>query len=74
VCGLGLGDFVHTFGDVHLYSNHVEQAKLQLTRDCRELPKMELNPDVKDIFGFKFDDFKLTGYNPHPHIAAEVAV
>lgn len=74
VCGLGLGDFVHTFGDVHLYSNHVEQAKLQLTRDCRPLPKMELNPNVKDIFGFKFDDFTLTGYNPHPHIAAEVAV
>lgn len=74
VCGLGLGDFVHTFGDVHLYSNHVEQAKLQLTRDCRPLPKMEINPAVKDIFSFKFEDFTLTGYNPHPHIAGAVAV
>ena len=65
---------VHTFGDVHLYSNHVEQAKLQLTRDLRPLPHMQLNPAVKDIFGFKYDDFTLTGYNPHPAIAAEVAV
>ena len=74
VCGLGLGDFVHTFGDVHLYSNHVEQAKLQLTRDFRPLPKMIINREVKDIFGFKYEDFKLVDYNPHPHIAAEVAV
>lgn len=74
VCSLGLGDFVHTFGDVHLYSNHVEQAKEQLKREPRALPKMNLNSEVKDIFNFKFDDFKLVDYNPHPHIAAEVAV
>ena len=74
VCGLGLGDFVHTFGDVHLYSNHVEQAKLQLSRDLRPLPQMKINPAVKDIFSFTFDDFKLENYHPHPHIAAEVAV
>ena len=74
VCDLDLGDFVHTFGDVHLYSNHLEQAKLQLSRDCRPLPVMKLNPSVNDIFGFTYQDFELTGYNPHPHIAAEVAV
>ncbi|MBL0309017.1 MAG: thymidylate synthase [Bacteroidetes bacterium] len=74
VCGLGLGDFVHTFGDVHLYSNHIEQAKLQLTRDLRPLPKMIIHPEVTDIFSFKYEDFKLMDYNPHPHIAAEVAV
>lgn len=74
VCDLDLGDFVHTFGDVHLYSNHVEQAKLQLSRDCRPLPVMKLNPSVNDIFGFTYQDFELTGYDPHPHIAAEVAV
>ncbi len=74
VTGLGLGDFVHTFGDVHLYSNHVEQAKLQLSRDCRPLPKMTLNPAVNNIFGFQYSDFTLSDYNPHPHIAAEVAV
>jgi thymidylate synthase len=74
VCDLGFGDFIHTFGDVHLYSNHVEQAKLQLSRDLRMLPKMEINPDVKDIFGFKYEDFKLLNYDPHPQIAAEVAV
>jgi thymidylate synthase len=74
VTGLGLGDFVHTFGDVHLYSNHVEQAKLQLSREPRALPKMVINPDVKDIFSFKYEDFQLVDYNPHPHIAAEVAV
>jgi thymidylate synthase len=74
VTGLGLGDFVHTFGDVHLYSNHVEQAKLQLSREPRTLPKMQINPAVKSVFDFKFEDFQLTDYNPHPHIAAEVAV
>jgi len=74
VCDLALGDFVHTFGDIHLYSNHVEQAKLQLTRDLRPLPKMIINPEVKDIFNFKYEDFQLMDYNPHPHIAAEVAV
>jgi thymidylate synthase len=74
VTGLGLGDFVHTFGDVHLYSNHVEQAKLQLSREPRSLPKMLINPEVKSVFDFKFEDFQLTDYHPHPHIAAEVAV
>jgi thymidylate synthase len=74
VCGLELGDFVHTFGDVHLYSNHVEQAKLQLTRGLRPLPVMRLNPEVRSIFDFKYEDFELLGYNPHPAIAAEVAV
>ncbi len=74
VCDLQLGDFVHTFGDTHLYSNHIEQAKLQLTRELRPLPTMKINPEVKDIFGFKFEDFTLEGYDPHPHIKAEVAV
>ena len=74
VCDLALGDFVHTFGDVHLYSNHIEQAKLQLSRDIRPLPQMVINPEVKDIFGFKYEDFTLENYNPHPGIAAEVAV
>jgi thymidylate synthase len=74
VTGLGLGDFVHTFGDVHLYSNHLEQAKLQLSRDCRPLPKMRINPEVKFIFDFKYEDFALENYDPHPHIAGEVAV
>ena len=74
VCGLGLGDFVHTFGDAHLYSNHLEQARLQLSRDLRPLPTMKINPDVKDIFEFKYEDFELLNYDPHPHIKAEVAV
>ena len=74
VVGLKPGDFVHTLGDAHLYSNHVEQAKLQLSRDTRVLPTMRINPDVKDIFAFKFEDFTLEGYDPHPHIAAPVAV
>jgi thymidylate synthase len=74
VCNLELGDFVHTFGDAHLYSNHFEQAQLQLTREPRQLPIMKINPEVKDIFGFKYEDFKLEGYNPHPHIKAPVAV
>jgi thymidylate synthase len=74
VVGLIPGDFVHTLGDAHLYSNHLEQAKLQLSRETRALPEMRINPDVKDIFGFKFEDFTLAGYDPHPHIAAPVAV
>ncbi|MFL5766121.1 MAG: thymidylate synthase [Bacteroidia bacterium] len=74
VCNLKPGDFVHTLGDAHLYSNHIEQAKLQLSRDCRKLPILKINPEVKDIFGFKFEDFTLEGYDPHPHIKATVAV
>ncbi len=74
VCDLQLGDFVWTGGDVHLYSNHVEQAKLQLTRDCRPLPTLRLNPEVKDLFAFTFEDFTLENYDPHPHIKAAVAV
>lgn len=74
VCDLGLGDFVHTFGDVHLYNNHVEQAKLQLTRKERKLPQMKINPEVKDIFDFKYEDFELINYDPHPAIRAKVAV
>ncbi len=74
VTGLQAGDFVHTLGDAHIYSNHIEQVKLQLTRTPRPLPQMELNPEIKDIFGFKYEDFTLTGYDPHPHIKGEVAV
>lgn len=74
VCGLKPGTFVHTFGDVHLYNNHLEQAKLQLTRTPKPLPKMVLNPKVKDIFDFDFEDFMLEGYDPWPHIKAEVSV
>lgn len=74
VCDLELGDFVHTLGDAHLYTNHFEQAQLQLTREPRSLPKMKINPDVKDIFAFKFEDFELEGYDPHPHIKAPVAI
>ncbi len=74
VCDLKLGDFVHTFGDTHLYSNHIEQANLQLSRELRSLPTMKINPNVKDIFAFKFEDFTLEGYDPHPHIKADVAV
>lgn len=74
VCDLQPGHFVHTFGDVHLYNNHIEQAKLQLSREPRPLPVMRLNPAVRDIFGFQFSDFHLEGYDPHPHIRAEVAV
>lgn len=74
VTGLEVGDFIHTTGDTHLYLNHLEQAKLQLTRTPRTLPKMQINPDVKSIFDFKYEDFELTDYNPHPHIAAEVSV
>jgi thymidylate synthase len=74
VCDLELGDFVHTFGDVHLYNNHFEQARLQLTRSPFPLPKMRINPEVKDIFSFKFEDFVLEGYQCHPAIKAPVAV
>ena len=74
VCGYRPGDFVHTFGDAHLYSNHFEQAKLQLAREPRPLPTVRINPEVKDIFAFRFEDFTLEGYDPHPHIAAPVAV
>jgi thymidylate synthase len=74
VTGLKPGDFVHSLGDAHLYFNHLEQARLQLTRPTRPLPVMKINPDVKDIFSFRYEDFKLEGYDPHPHIKAEVAV
>lgn len=74
VCDLGLGDFVWTGGDTHLYLNHLEQAELQLSRDFRTLPKMQINPKVKDIFSFRYEDFELVGYDPHPAIKATVAV
>ena len=74
ICGLKPGAFVHTFGDLHLYANHIEQAKLQLTRQPRPLPTMKLNPAVKDIHAFTFEDFELAGYDPHPAIKAQVAV
>ncbi|WP_421868929.1 thymidylate synthase [Marinoscillum sp.] len=74
VCDLGLGDFVHTFGDAHIYSNHFEQAHLQLSREPRTLPDMKINPEVKDIFAFRFEDFTLENYDPHPGIKAVVAV
>ena len=74
VCGLKPGDFVHTFGDVHLYLNHLEQAELQLSRELRPLPQMKINPGVTSIFDFKYEDFELIGYDPHPHIKAEVSV
>lgn len=73
-CDLEVGDFIHTFGDVHLYANHIEQAQLQLSREPKELPQLKLNPAVKDIFSFQYEDFELIGYNPHPHIKASVAV
>ena len=74
VCGYEAGEFVHTFGDAHIYNNHFEQLELQMSRDIRPLPKMILNPEVKDIFDFTFDDFTLVDYNPHPHIKGSVAV
>jgi len=74
VVGLKPGDFVHTFGDAHLYSNHLDQAQLQLSREPRPLPTMHINPAVRDIFAFKYEDFRLEGYDPHPHIPAPVAV
>ncbi len=74
VCDLEVGDFVHTFGDAHIYSNHMEQVQLQLSRDFRQLPTMWINPEVKDIFEFTYDDFELRNYDPHPHIKGAVAV
>jgi thymidylate synthase len=74
VCDLQAGEFVHTFGDVHLYRNHVEQAREQLGRSPYPLPQMKINPEVKDIFGFRFEDFELVNYQAHPHIKAEVSV
>ena len=74
VCGLEPGDFVHTFGDAHIYKNHLDQVHLQLSREPRKLPTMRINPEVKDIFGFRYEDFKLEGYDPHPHIKGEVSV
>jgi thymidylate synthase len=74
VCDLEPGDFVHTFGDAHLYSNHLEQTELQLSRECRPLPTMKINPAVKDIFAFTYEDFELQNYDPHPHIKAPVAI
>ena len=74
VCGLKAKDFVHTFGDAHIYSNHVEQAKLQLSREPRPLPQMRINPSVNSIFDFQYEDFTLENYDPHPHIKAEVSV
>ena len=74
VCGLQAGEFIHTLGDAHLYSNHFEQARLQLSRTPKTLPTMHINPEVKDLFGFKFEDFELVGYDPDPHIKAAVAI
>ncbi|WP_273567916.1 thymidylate synthase [Maribacter halichondriae] len=74
VCGYEPGEFIHTFGDAHIYNNHMEQVELQLSREPRPLPKMILNPEVKDIFDFKFEDFTLVNYNPHPHIKGVVAI
>ena len=74
VCGYAPGDFVHTFGDAHIYNNHLEQLELQLSREPRPLPKMILNPEIKDIFDFTFEDFTLTDYDPHPHIKGAVAI
>jgi thymidylate synthase len=72
--GLGVGDFVHTLGDAHIYSNHIDQVKLQISREPRTLPTLWLNPDVTSLFDFTFDDVRLEGYDPHPHIAGAVAV
>ena len=74
VCDMQPGEFIHTTGDTHLYLNHLEQARLQLTRTPRPLPKMRINPDVKDLFSFQYEDFQLEDYDPWPHIKAEVSV
>jgi thymidylate synthase len=74
VTGHKAHEFVHTFGDAHIYLNHIEQTHLQLSREPRPLPAMRINPDVKDLFQFRYEDFELTGYDPHPHIKAEVSV
>tara|TARA_Y100000746_G_C15469543_1_gene436040 strand:- start:3387 stop:4211 length:825 start_codon:yes stop_codon:yes gene_type:complete len=74
VCGYKPGDFIHTFGDAHIYSNHFDQVKLQLTREPKQLPTIEINPDIKDIFNFNFEDFNLINYNPDPHIKGDVAI
>ncbi|MDO6436721.1 thymidylate synthase [Cyclobacterium sp. 1_MG-2023] len=74
VCDLEVGEFIHTLGDAHLYNNHLDQARLQLSRECRSLPQLKLNPEVKDIFSFKYEDIELLNYNPHPRIKAEVSV
>jgi thymidylate synthase len=74
VCGLQPGEFIHTLGDAHIYLNHMEQVKLQLTREPLQLPIMKINPEVKDIFDFKYSDFELVGYEAHPHIPGKVAV
>ena len=74
VTDLEPGEFIHTLGDTHLYRNHLDQARLQLSRAPRKLPKMRINPTVKDLFAFRYEDFSLEGYDPHPHIRAEVAV
>ena len=74
VCNLEAGDFIHTLGDAHIYTNHFEQTKLQLSRDCKKLPTMKINPEVKSIFNFTIDDFELVNYEPHPHIKGKVAV
>lgn len=74
VCELQVGEFIHTFGDAHLYNNHLDQARLQLSRTCRPLPQLKLNPEISDIFDFKFEDFEILNYDPHPHIKAAVSV
>jgi thymidylate synthase len=74
VCGYEAGEFIHTFGDAHIYSNHYEQLELQLSREARALPTMKINPEINSIFDFTFDDFELLNYNPHPHIKGAVAI